>query len=90
MRKHWRTLPQRQIFVCATLKRATLGDAVSALKEGDDKSASILLSPVSNILDTIEDMHRNRGLFLNLTSDPKSSVTERDYANNVLRKVLLP
>jgi hypothetical protein len=33
----------------------------------------------------IEDMHRDRMLFLDLTSDPSSSATERDFANNVLR-----
>ena len=33
----------------------------------------------------IEDMHRDRMIFLDLTSDPISSATERDFANNVLR-----
>ncbi len=38
----------------------------------------------------IEDMHRDRMLFLDLTSDPGSSATERDFANNVLKNEFTP
>jgi hypothetical protein len=38
----------------------------------------------------IEDMHLDRMLFLDLTSDPNSSATERDFANNVLRNKFTP
>ena len=38
----------------------------------------------------IEDMHRDRMLFLDLTSDPNSSATEKDFANNILRTDFQP
>ncbi len=38
----------------------------------------------------IKDMHRDRMLFLDLTSDPNPSTTEKDYANNVLRNEINP
>ena len=38
----------------------------------------------------IEDMHRDRMLFLGLTSDPNSSATEKDFANNILRNDFQP
>jgi hypothetical protein len=38
----------------------------------------------------IEDMHRDRMLYLDLTSDPSSYATERDYANNILKQDFNP
>jgi hypothetical protein len=38
----------------------------------------------------IEDMHRDMMFFLDLTSDPNSSATERDYANKILRNEFIP
>jgi len=38
----------------------------------------------------IEDLHRDRMLYLDLTSDPNASATERDYANNVLKNEFTP
>ena len=35
-------------------------------------------------------MHRDRMLFLDLVSDPTSSATERDFANNILYNDLKP
>jgi hypothetical protein len=38
----------------------------------------------------IEDINRDRMLFLDLTSDPNSSATERDYANNIIKSEFTP
>ena len=38
----------------------------------------------------IEDMHRDRILYLDLTFELSSSSTERDFANNVLRNDFPP
>jgi hypothetical protein len=38
----------------------------------------------------IEDMHRDRMLFLDLIPDTSSSATERDFASNVLRNEFTP
>ena len=74
----------------AAVTRAALDDAIAATKEGDTKSASILLAQVSNNMAAIEDLHRDRMLFLDLTSDPSASATEKDYANNILRNEFTP
>jgi hypothetical protein len=41
-------------------------------------------------MNAIEDMHRDHMLYLYLTSDPNSSATERDFANNILRNDFTP
>jgi hypothetical protein len=74
----------------ASVTKASLDDAISAVLEGDEQSALTLLAQVSNNMAAIEDMHRDRMLFLDLTSDPNSSATERDYANNILRNEFTP
>jgi hypothetical protein len=74
----------------ASVTKAALDDAISAALEGDEQSALTLLAQVSNNMAAIEDMHRDRMLFLDLTSDPNSSATERDYANNILRNEFIP
>ena len=74
----------------ASVTKAALDDAISAVLEGDEQSALTLLAQVSNNMAAIEDMHRDRMLFLDLTSDPNSSATERDYANNILRNEFIP
>ena len=74
----------------ASVTRAALDDAISAALEGDEQSALTLLAQVSNNMAAIEDMHRDRMLFLDLTSDPSSSATERDFANNILRNEFTP
>ncbi len=60
----------------ASVTRASLDDALSAALEGDEQSALTLLAQVSNNMAAIEDMHRDLMLFLDLTSDPRSSATE--------------
>ena len=74
----------------ASVTRAALDDAIAASKDGDTKTAAILLNQVSNNMAAIEDQHRDRMLFLDLTSDPNASATERDYANNVLKNDFTP
>ena len=74
----------------ASVTRAALDDAIAATREGDTKSAAILLSQVANNMAAIEDLHRDRMLFLDLTSDPSASATEKDYANNILRNEFTP
>ena len=78
------------VITTAAVTRAALDDAIAATKEGDTKSASILLAQVSNNMAAIEDLHRDRMLFLDLTSDPSASATEKDYANNILRNEFTP
>ncbi len=70
--------------------RAALDDAIEATKEGDSKTAAILLSQVANNMSALEDMQRDRMLFLDLSSDPNASATERDFASNVLRNEFTP
>ncbi len=74
----------------ASVTWASLDDAISAALEGDEKSSLTLLAQVSNNMAAIEDIHRDRMLFLDLTSDPSSSATERDFANNILRNEFTP
>ncbi len=38
----------------------------------------------------IENMHRDRMFFLDITSDPRSSATERDFANNIFKNEFTP
>ena len=64
--------------------------ALRATNDGDNKTAAILLSQVANNLAALEDMLRDRMLFLDLSSDPNSSATEKDFANNVLRNEFTP
>ena len=74
----------------ASVTRATLVDAITATNNGDPTTAAILLNQVSNNMSAIEDLHRDRMLFLDLTSDPNASATERDYANNILKNDFTP
>ena len=55
----------------ASVTRAALDDAIAAASEGDQKASLNLLSQVSNNMAAIEDMHRYRMLYLDLTSDPQ-------------------
>ena len=57
---------------------------------GDPETVSILLGQVQASMAAIEDMHRDRMLFRDLTSDPNSSATEKDFANNILRNGFQP
>ena len=75
----------------ASVTKAALDDAIDANNNGGDPATvAILLSQVQANMAAIEDMHRDRMLFLDLTSDPNSSATEKDYANNVLRNEFTP
>jgi hypothetical protein len=74
----------------ASVTRAALDDAISAAPEGDEQSSLTLLAQVNNNMSAIEDMHRDRMLILDLTSDPSSSATERDFANNILKNEFTP
>ncbi len=74
----------------ASVTRATLDDAIFATLEGDEQSSLTLLAQFSNNMAAIEDMHRDRMLFLDLTSDPCSSATERDFANDIPRHEFTP
>ena len=67
------------------MTKATLGDAIAANNNGGDpETVAILLGHVQANM-AIEGMHRDRMLFLDLTSDPNFSSTEKDFANNILR-----
>jgi hypothetical protein len=74
----------------AAVTRTALDDGIAAIKDGDDKTAAILFTQVSNNMAAIEDLHRDRMLFLDLTSDPNATAPEKDYANNVLRNEFAP
>jgi len=74
----------------APVTRAALDDAIAATKDGDTKTAAILLNQANNNIVVIEDQHRDRMLYLDLTSDPNASTTERGYANNVLKNEFTP
>ena len=75
----------------ASVTKAALDDAITANNNGGDpETVSILLGQVQANMAAIEDMHRDRMLFLDLTSDPNSSATEKDFANNILRNDFQP
>ena len=74
----------------AAVTRTALDDGIAAIKDGDDKIAAILFTQVINNMAAIEDLHRDRMLFLDLTSDPNATAPEKDYANNVLRNEFAP
>ncbi len=74
----------------ADVTRTTLDDGIAAIKDGDDKTAAILLTQVSNNMAAIEDLHKDMMLLLDLTSDPNATAPERDYANDVLRNEVAP
>ena len=68
-----------------------MDDAIAANNSGGDpETVSILLGQVQTNMAAIEDMHRDRMLFLDLTSDPNSSANEKDFANNILRNDFQP
>ena len=70
----------------ASMTQAYLDDAIDANNNGGDpKTVFIFLGQAQANMAAIEDMHRDRMLFLDLTSDPKSSATEKGFANNILR-----
>ncbi len=68
----------------STITNVALNDVIEATASGDMKTTAILLNHVINNMQAIEDMHRDRMFFLDITSDPASSTIERDYANNML------
>jgi hypothetical protein len=68
----------------AAVTRSALDENIAALRDGDDKTVAILLTQVSNNMAAVEDLHRDRMMFLDLTSDPNATAPESDYANNVL------
>jgi hypothetical protein len=75
----------------ASVTKAALDDAIVGFTDGSDpKEVYLLLKQVQANMGAIEDMHRDRMLFLDLTSDPSSSATERDYANNILKQDFIP
>jgi hypothetical protein len=62
-----------------------MDDAIAAKNNGgDSETVSILLGQVQADITAIEDIHRDRMMFLDLTSDPNSSATEKNFANNIL------
>ena len=48
--------------------------------EGDPETVAIVLGQVEANMAAIEDMHRDRMIFLDFASDPNSSAIEKDYA----------
>jgi hypothetical protein len=71
--------------------KAALDDAITADNNGGDpETVSIHLGQVQANMAAIEDMHRDRMMILDLTSDPNSSATERDFANNIFRNDFQP
>ena len=68
--------------VFTSVTRATIDDAITTTNDGNSKTGSILLSQVSN---TLESMLQDRMFFLDLSSDLNTSATEKDFTNNVLR-----
>ncbi len=75
----------------ASVTKAALDDAIEAKNNGGDpETVPIPLNQVQANMTAIEDMHRDRILFLDLTSDPNSSASEKDYANIILRKEFNP
>jgi hypothetical protein len=75
----------------ASVTKAALDDAITANNEGKDPDlVATLLGQVQANMTAIEDMRQDRKLYLDLTSDPNSSATEKDCANNVLRNDFMP
>jgi len=75
----------------ASVTKAALDDAITANNNGKDPDlVATLLGQVQANMAAIEDMHRDRMMYLDLTSDPSSSATEIDFANNVLRNDFSP
>ncbi len=74
----------------ATVTRSALDDGIAALRDGNDKNVAILLTQFSNNMAAIEDLYRDKMLFLDLASDPNATAPERDYANSVLRNEFAP
>jgi hypothetical protein len=71
------------------VSKATLDDAIVKNTNGvDPETVVTFLGEVQKDMTAIEDMHRDRMLFHDLTSDPNSSATEKDFATNVLRNEL--
>ena len=73
-----------------SVTRAAVDDAITATNNGDAITAAILLDQVANNMAALEDMLRDRMLFLDLSSDPNASATEKDFAQNVLRNEFSP
>ena len=75
----------------AFVTKAALDDAITANNDGRyPETVSILLGQVQVNMAAINDMHRGRMSFLDLTSDLNSSATEIYFANNVLRNDFSP
>ena len=74
-----------------SITKAALDDVIAAHNGGADPTAiADLLRRVHANMAAMEDMHGDQMLYLDLTSDPSSSATEKDYANNVLRNEFTP
>ncbi len=63
---------------------------IATTNDGDAIIVAILLDQVANNMAALEDMLRDRMLFLDLSSDPNASPTETDFAQNVLRNEFSP
>ena len=74
----------------AAVIRSDIDGSIASPRDGDDKTATILLTHASNNMAAIEDLHKDKMMFLDLTSDPNATAPERDYANNVLRNKFAP
>jgi hypothetical protein len=83
------TLSVSNAFFASTT-HAAAQDALAAHLAGDADSTTTLLNQVVNNLAAIKDMQRDRMFFLDLTSDPSSTPTQRDFANNVLKNEFTP
>ncbi len=74
----------------SSVTRAALDNAIAAAIEDDNAVALCLIGQVSNNMAAIEELHRDKMFSLDLTSDPNSSATEQDFANNILRNEFTP
>jgi len=76
--------------VFASTTHATAEDALAAHLARDAINTTTLLNQAINSLAKIKDMQRDRMFFLDLTSDPASTPTQRYFANNVLMNKFTP
>ncbi len=70
----------------ASVTKSTLDDVIAAHNGGADPTTiADLIGRVQANMAAMEDMHRDMMLYLDRTSDPNSSTTEKNYAKNALR-----
>ncbi len=74
----------------ASVTDAIAEDALVAHLNGDASNTTILFDQVINNMGAIMDMQRDRIFFLDLTSDPASAPTQREFANNILKNEFTP